>query len=56
MVFNQSNPAEMVFVEEWTDGQALDRHLSDPFIAGVVEQAAPLLAQPLTLHRYLAVA
>ncbi|MBS7348647.1 MAG: antibiotic biosynthesis monooxygenase [Comamonas sp.] len=52
LVSNNADGTEFVFVEEWLDEPALERHLSDAFIAGVVQQAAPLLAQPLTLHRY----
>lgn len=54
MVANNDDGTELVFIEEWKDDQALDRHLADAFIAGVVAQAEPLLARPLTLHRYSA--
>ncbi|GAB2458549.1 hypothetical protein GCM10027082_06400 [Comamonas humi] len=52
LVSNGADVAEMVFVEEWFGHQELDRHLGDPLIAGVVERVVPLLARPLTLHRY----
>ncbi len=51
LVANNDDGTELVFIEEWKNDQALDRHLADTFIANVVAQAAPLLARPLTLHR-----
>lgn len=52
LVFNHADDTEMVFVEEWLGHQELDKHLNDAFVAGVVEQVVPLLAQPLVLNRY----
>lgn len=52
LVINTDDGNEFVFIEEWASAQALDRHLSDAFIAEVVAQAKPMLAQPLTLLRY----
>lgn len=52
LVVNNDDETELVFIEEWTNDRALDRHLDDAFVAGVVAQAQPLLAQPLTLYRY----
>ena len=50
-VVDVERPTDMVFIEQWVDDAALTRHLADPAIGGVVEQVAPLLAQPFVLAR-----
>lgn len=55
LVVDNAKPEKMIFVEEWTSGDALDLHLADAFVGQVVEKVAPLLAQPLTLDRHDAI-
>jgi quinol monooxygenase YgiN len=52
LVVDEGNPASFVYIEEWRDGAALDKHLADPDILRPVERVVPLLAQPFSLHRY----
>ena len=40
------DPAVMVMVETWTSRAALDEHFTKPYIAGLGEVAARLLAEP----------
>lgn len=35
-----------LFHEDWTSNDLLDQHLADPFVAGVLNQIAPLLTSP----------
>ncbi len=52
LVVNNADPAELIFIEEWTDESALDQHLGDAFVGEVVAKAEPLLARPFTLTRH----
>ena len=49
---NVDNPAEFVFVEEWTDQAALDAHFETDHIKAAVKKAPTLLAEELDLRRY----
>lgn len=53
-VVSVDNPAEMVFIEEWKDQAAFERHLADPVITKGVEAVVDGLAEPLGLKRYRA--
>jgi quinol monooxygenase YgiN len=49
---NEGDPAEFTFIEEWTDGAALDAHLQTDHIKHVISQAPDLLAAKLDVRRY----
>ena len=45
-----NDPDTLVLVERWTSQVALESHFQQPYIAGLGEVAAELLAQPPVLH------
>ncbi|AHV92728.1 putative quinol monooxygenase [Bordetella holmesii] len=52
LVTSADRPLELLFVEQWRGAPELERHLADPGIASVVQQAAPMLARPFSLERF----
>ena len=46
---NRSNPAEFVFYESWSDHAALDGHIASPHNRRLIDQIAPLMAEPAVL-------
>ena len=38
-----------VYIEEWQDKAALEKHLADPAVGEVAEAVGPLLAMPFTI-------
>jgi len=53
---DQSAPERFVLVEEWTSTGALDAHNQTAHFHEAVAAAAPLLAAPLDVGRYTALA
>ena len=49
---HRSNPAVFLFIEEWTDEQAIDAHFGTPHIREALVKATPLLAQAPDIQRY----
>lgn len=49
---HRSNPAVFLFIEEWTDEQAIDAHFSTPHIMEALVKVTPLLAQAPDIQRY----
>lgn len=52
---SQTNPNEFVFIEEWKDDAALDRHLAEAYVAKAIEDTSSLLAEPVDLQRFDAI-
>ena len=49
---NTADPSDFTFIEEWTDGPALDRHLAMPHIDGVQPRLREIVAEPTDVRRY----
>ena len=49
---HRSNPAVFLFIEEWTDEQAIDAHFGTAHIQKALASATPLLAQAPDIQRY----
>lgn len=45
-----ADPGVFVLVEQWTSQVALDAHFQQPYVQGLGEQAAELLAEPPVLR------
>lgn len=45
-----NDPDTLVLIERWTSQVALESHFQQPYIAGLGELAADLLAEPPVLH------
>lgn len=45
-----NDPDTLVLIERWTSQVALESHFQQPYIAGIGELAAELLAAPPVLH------
>ena len=52
---NNDDPGEFTFVEEWTDGKALDAHFATEHIKHALERLPELLAGDLDLRKYTCV-
>ena len=49
---NQENPSEFSFIEEWTDGSALDAHFETDHIKDLITRLPDLLSADLDVRRY----
>lgn len=49
---NAVDPTDFTFVEEWTDGAALDKHAAAPHIAGVQARLRQITAVPTDVRKY----
>ncbi|QOJ22590.1 MAG: antibiotic biosynthesis monooxygenase [Gammaproteobacteria bacterium] len=49
---HSSNPAAFLFIEEWTDENAVDAHFRTAHIQEALAKAAPWLAQAPDIQRY----
>jgi len=49
---NMSKPADLTFIEEWTDDDALDAHLVSEHLTAAQVKLAELLAEPADIRRY----
>ncbi len=49
---NRNDPAVFVFIEEWSDEQAIIEHFRQPYIQAVFSKALPLLAEPPQIEQY----
>ncbi|MCM6773240.1 antibiotic biosynthesis monooxygenase [Nocardia sp. CDC159] len=49
-----SDPAHVVIVEEWTDGEVLDEHFRTPHFEQVAKVLDEILAEPLVIRRLVA--
>ena len=49
---NQSNPAELVFVEEWADEAALNTHLASAHLQSALNEAKPFLSKIIDMRKY----
>jgi len=49
---NEADPAEFSFIEEWTDGAALDAHFGTDHIKDAIGRFPDLLATDLDVRRY----
>ncbi|KXK01581.1 MAG: putative monooxygenase [Acidobacteria bacterium OLB17] len=49
---NTSDPADLTFIEEWTDDDALDAHLASEHLMAAQAKLAELLAEPADIRRY----
>ena len=49
---HRSNPTVFLFIEEWTDEQAIDAHFGTPHIREALVKVTPLLAQAPDIQRY----
>lgn len=45
-----NDPDVLVLVERWTDREALDSHLQQPYVARLGEVAGEFLVEPPTIH------
>ncbi len=45
-----NDPQTLVLIERWTSQVALESHFQQPYMAGIGELAAELLAEPPQLH------
>lgn len=46
------NPAEFVFIEEWADGAAVDRHMASAHFQRALERVGDLLQDPADIRPY----
>jgi quinol monooxygenase YgiN len=49
---NDEDPTDFTFVEEWTDGAALDAHAAAPHIAGRQPRLREITAVPTDVRKY----
>ncbi len=49
---HRSNPAVFLFIEEWSDEQAIDAHFGTPHIREALVKVTPLLAQAPDIQHY----
>jgi quinol monooxygenase YgiN len=52
---NQEDRTDLVFVEEWRDGAALDAHFETDHIRSALDKLPELLAEELDVRRYMLV-
>jgi len=52
LLVNEADPAELTFVEEWRDGDALNAHLATPHLQHAASRCPELLLGELDLRRY----
>jgi quinol monooxygenase YgiN len=52
LLVNEADPAELTFVEEWHDGDALNAHLATAHVQHAVSRCPDLLDGELDLRRY----
>lgn len=52
LLHHRSNPAMFLFIEEWTDEQAIDAHFGTVHIQQALAKVTPLLAQAPDIQRY----
>ena len=48
---NKQSPEQFIFVEEWKDDEALDKHLMSPHVSEALRSAASLLAKAPEINR-----
>lgn len=56
LLSNDGNPAEFLFIEEWTDEKAIGKHFSTPHIRNALAEITPLLAKAPDIQRYTLIA
>ena len=49
---NDGNPGEFLFIEEWTDENAIAAHFCTPHIQQALAEITPLLAQTPDIQQY----
>lgn len=52
LLVNEADPAELTFVEEWSDDDTLDAHLATSHVQHAVSRCPELLIGELDLRRY----
>ena len=52
LLVNEADPAELTFVEEWRDGDALNAHLATAHVQYALSRCPDLLAGELDLRRF----
>ena len=52
LLVNEADPAELTFVEDWCDGDALNAHLATAHVQYAVSRCPELLLGELDLRRY----
>ncbi len=52
LLVNEADPAELTFVEEWRDGDALNAHLASAHVRYAVSRCPELLVGELDLRRF----
>ncbi len=55
LLVNEADPAELTFVEEWRDGDALNAHLATAHVQYAVSRCPDLLDGELDLRRFMLV-
>jgi quinol monooxygenase YgiN len=50
--FSIDNPDEILFDELWSDKEAIDNHLKQPYMKDLLPKIQHLLAKPLVLRVY----
>lgn len=56
LLANAADATDFTFVEEWADDAAINAHLATAHLQNAVVQSQPLLAAPLDVRRYSALA
>ncbi|MXS82924.1 putative quinol monooxygenase [Nitrosomonas oligotropha] len=52
LLHHRNNPATFLFIEEWTDENAIAAHFGTPHIQQALAEITPLLAQAPDIQRY----
>lgn len=52
LLHSVDNPAEFVFIEEWSDARAADRHMASTHIQRALERVGDLLEDPADIRPY----
>lgn len=49
---NRNDPTIFVFIEQWSDEQAITDHFQQPYMQTFFSKALPLLAEPPQIEQY----
>lgn len=49
---NRNDPSMFVFIEQWSNEQAITDHFQQPYIQAVFSKTLPLLAEPPQIEQY----
>ncbi len=49
---NRNDPSMFVFIEQWSDEQAITDHFQQPYMQAAFSKALPLLAEPPQIEQY----